>query len=312
MIIKSISQSELKLISLDFNHIYNETEFIELNRSKVESLEYLLFQDHKPRAILILGLNNSIYKSGFSSPFGSFSFVDKSIKIESIFQIIESLTNWVQEKKMNVELVLPPLCYQNNILSQVVNSLNNLNWRAKNLDLNYEFDLADFQKNGYLSNRNNNVRKNIKTAQKNGLEFIELFQSIDKKKAYEIIKLNRIQMNKPLRMTWDDLRATCQIVNSWFFGVYFRNEIIASAIVFQVTEEIVQVIYWGDDREKNLIRPMNFLAMELFDYFKNQNFKKVDIGPSTENSKPNFGLCDFKSSIGCSISLKYTFTNVLY
>ena len=38
------------------------------------------------------------------------------------------------------------------------------------------------------------------------------------------------------------------------------------------------------------------------------NFKNVDIGPSTENSEPNYGLCEFKEGIGCKIVPKYTFS----
>jgi len=37
----------------------------------------------------------------------------------------------------------------------------------------------------------------------------------------------------------------------------------------------------------------------------------IDIGPSTENSIPNYGLCEFKESIGCDISPKYTFYKYL-
>lgn len=39
--------------------------------------------------------------------------------------------------------------------------------------------------------------------------------------------------------------------------------------------------------------------------------KYLDIGPSTENSIPNYGLCDFKESIGCRRSLKYTMVKEL-
>ena len=33
----------------------------------------------------------------------------------------------------------------------------------------------------------------------------------------------------------------------------------------------------------------------------------LDIGPSTENGIPNYGLCEFKESIGCSVTMKYSF-----
>jgi hypothetical protein len=38
-----------------------------------------------------------------------------------------------------------------------------------------------------------------------------------------------------------------------------------------------------------------------------KGMKFVDIGPSTENSIPNYGLCEFKESIGCTVVNKYSF-----
>ena len=32
------------------------------------------------------------------------------------------------------------------------------------------------------------------------------------------------------------------------------------------------------------------------------------MGPSSENSYPNYGLGDFKESIGCKVSMKYSFS----
>jgi hypothetical protein len=33
----------------------------------------------------------------------------------------------------------------------------------------------------------------------------------------------------------------------------------------------------------------------------------VHIGIATENSVPNYGLCEFKESIGCKMAPKYTY-----
>ena len=52
---------------------------------------------------------------------------------------------------------------------------------------------------------------------------------------------------------------------------------------------------------------MNFLAYHVFNFYKKNGIKVIDIGPSTENSIPNHGLCEFKESIGCDISPKHSF-----
>jgi acetyltransferase-like isoleucine patch superfamily enzyme/RimJ/RimL family protein N-acetyltransferase len=58
---------------------------------------------------------------------------------------------------------------------------------------------------------------------------------------------------------------------------------------------------------------MNFLAYKIFEYYSDLNYKFIDLGPSSENSVPNIGLCDFKESIGCDVTLKKKFLyNLVY
>ena len=52
---------------------------------------------------------------------------------------------------------------------------------------------------------------------------------------------------------------------------------------------------------------MNYLAFSLFSYYFDKGLRILDIGPSTENGTPNYGLCEFKENIGCSVTLKYSF-----
>ena len=52
---------------------------------------------------------------------------------------------------------------------------------------------------------------------------------------------------------------------------------------------------------------MNYLAYSLFDYYADNGLRILDIGPSTEDGIPNYGLCEFKESIGCSVTMKYSF-----
>jgi hypothetical protein len=75
-----------------------------------------------------------------------------------------------------------------------------------------------------------------------------------------------------------------------------------------VTPDIVQVIYWGDLPAYSEFKTMNYLSYNIFIYYKKLGVKYVDIGISTELSVPNHGLCEFKESIGCDLSLKFTFS----
>jgi hypothetical protein len=106
-------------------------------------------------------------------------------------------------------------------------------------------------------------------------------------------------------MTWQQVAETAGIISADFFLVKSSQVSIASAIVFHVSETVVQVIYWGELKGYSEMKPMNFTSYKVFEYYKTAGKKVVDIGPSSENSFPNFGLCEFKESIGCRIDPKY-------
>ena len=60
-------------------------------------------------------------------------------------------------------------------------------------------------------------------------------------------------------------------------------------------------------RQYYIQRMRESLAPKVFEYYKAKGYQYVDVGPSTEDSLPNYGLCEFKESIGCDISQKYTY-----
>ena len=53
-------------------------------------------------------------------------------------------------------------------------------------------------------------------------------------------------------------------------------------------------------------KPINALAEFLVTYYTNKGFEYLDIGPSTDQGIPNYGLIDFKESIGCRTDSKVT------
>jgi lipid II:glycine glycyltransferase (peptidoglycan interpeptide bridge formation enzyme) len=108
-------------------------------------------------------------------------------------------------------------------------------------------------------------------------------------------------------MSWEQVKSTVRLIKADFFIVYSEKQLpLASAIVFQISKAVVQVIYWGDLQGYSELKPMNFISYKVFEYYKSSGKKVVDIGPSTEHSMPNYGLCEFKEGIGCRIDPKFT------
>ena len=175
-------------------------------------------------------------------------------------------------------------------------------------DINYSFELDNFNLNTYESMIQRNARRNLRIAMKSGLLFYRCADSAETEEAYDIIATNRESKGYPLRMSKDQLLRTLEIVDHDCFLVKHEDQSIASAIVYRVTDTIAQVIYWGDMPGYSNYKPVNYISYQLLCFYKNLGYRILDIGPSTENGIPNYGLCDFKESIGCVPNAKIRYS----
>ena len=148
--------------------------------------------------------------------------------------------------------------------------------------------------------------RNIGVNKANGEWLIFLDADCDVERAYIVIKRNRQERGFPLRMTLQDVLATRKIINADFFVMSYEGIDVAAAQVFHVAKDIAQVIYWGDLPQYSHLRTMNYFTYKVFEYYSQTNIQILDIGPSTEDGVPNYGLCEFKENIGCEVTLKHT------
>jgi len=308
MEIQEVTFEEFSQIFPSPFHIFGSGEFAKMNIEKADQVFCLVFKDRKYRFGLTGGLRNNGFFTPFSAPHGGFVYLKEDIKIQHIDEAIEVLIQWCKKKKMSfISFTLPPDLYNRNFLTKQVNSLFRNGFYIKDLELNHSFNLSNFN-DDYISFIWQNARKNLKIALSKNLIFKKCDSTEDKETAYEIIKCNRKVRGFPLNMTMEEVKKTMNVIPADFFLVYNdENTPIASAIVFHVAKDIVQVIYWGDIPDYSLLKTMNFLTFHVFEYYKNLGIKIVDIGQSTVDSIPNQGLCDFKESIGCDVSEKRTF-----
>lgn len=302
----SVSNQEYSDLVPSTIHIFNSVEFSEFNKDKVDEVYYLIFKDSKIRLSLVVGIKDKMVKSPFSAPFGGFNFVSDDIKLFQIQEALIALDNWMVEKCFqNIMITLPPFFYNQNYLTKLSNSLLLARYSIHYQDINYQFQTIKADEE-YQNLIWKNARKNLKKSNTFNLAF-EKLENKRGETAYEAIRINRMEKNIPLRMTWDQVRETSKLIPTDFFVVKSEELILAGAIVFYVTPEIVQVIYWGDLPAYSEYKTMNYLSYNIFIYYKKLGVKYVDIGISTEFSVPNHGLCEFKESIGCDLSLKFTF-----
>ena len=292
-------------------HQFNSADFNALNEARCDQLLYLVFKDTKNRLGIIAGVKGSALHTPFSAPFGGFSFIREDISISQIEAGVEALIQFAIDRKYGaIHYTMPPLFYQPGFNNKLLNIMYRKNFQVAAVDLNYEFNLQKFTDN-YEADIWHNARKNLRISVKQGFDFIKCETFETKSAAYGVIKENRSRKGYPLKMTYEQVLKTAEVIPADFFVLKKESEQVAAGIIFHVAPGIVQVIYWGDIPDFANYKPMNFLAYSVFKYYKEQGFKFVDIGPSTEYGIPNHGLCEFKESIGCDISPKFSFIKII-
>ena len=287
-------------------HVYNTVSFAELNRGKAENVLYLSVGDTKPRFGIILGERNGMLLSPFSAPFGSFTMRGKQ-RLEYMDEAAQLLVDYAREQGKGLRIMLPSMIYGEAELSQWVNVFAR-KMPVKFVDLNFQFELQRF--NDYTANIERSARKNLNHALKENFLFekLDAGNKTDVERMYAVISRNRCERGFPLRMALEQVWQTVStVVEADIFVLSHEDNDVAAALVYHVAEGIAQVIYWGDIRDYSVLRPMNMLTFSVFKHYYEQGWRILDIGISTEDGVPNFGLCEFKESIGCTTSLKYCF-----
>ena len=306
MKIVEVEAKEYREIFAKPAHAYNSVEFAQLNSHKAERLHHLVFDDSGARLGIILGERaDGVMYSPFSAPFGGFT-TNRPQQFEYFDMAVELLKEYGAGRDKRIVITLPPDLYDRRQIPLAVNALCR-HAETRFVDVNYHFALSDFEH--YIQNIERNARNKLNHAMKENLIFnkVERGDSDGAARAYGVIRRNREEQGYPLRMTCDEVMRTAEIIPADFFLLSHGGRDIAAAQVFHVAEGICQLIYWGDLREYSGMRPMNLLAYRVFEHYRKQGLSILDIGPSTEDGVPNYGLCSFKKSIGCMASNKFSF-----
>lgn len=287
---------------------FNSGAFNALNEAKCESLHCLLFHDDKLRLGLIAGEQAGCLNSPFSAPYGGFSALDSSLQLSFIESAVQALEAYGAGKGFNsVRLMLPPLFYDQAFLTKVTHVLHRFGWGLECVDLNYYYALARAEKEGPLPKMTYSARRNIRLAKENPFRLVKGTNKDSLLQAFALIKANRDAKGYSLPLDENALLATSAVLPIESFLLYLEETPVAAALVYLASPTVPLVVYWGDLPGYTSYKPMNLLTHELYLHYREAGYACLDTGTAMLGELPNYGLAEFKESVGCVLSPRFLF-----
>lgn len=287
---------------------FNSGAFNALNEAKCEALHCLLFHDGKVRLGLIAGEQAGCLNSPFSAPFGGFSTLDPFLQLPYIESAVQALEGYAAGKGLSsLRLLLPPLFYDHAFLTKVTHVLHRCGWGVERVDLNFYYALARAETEGPLPRMTYSARRNIRLAGEQPFSLVKGKSQADIMQAFALIKANRAVKGYTLSLDENTLLATSAVLAMESFLLYLDHTPVAAALVYMASPTVPQVVYWGDLPGFAAYKPMNLLTYQLYTHYKEAGYAYLDTGTAMLGDAPNYGLVEFKESIGCVISPRLSF-----
>ena len=250
-----------------------------------------------------LGNKDATLFSPFSAPFGGFWPLTNDVSLSDYTSLAQDLREFLGENDLaGCHLTLPPACYGNEAVSRQMHGFLGAGFSVDYVDVNHSLDLT---KEDFSSGLRRGGRRSLRNAESQNLVFVEAGTEPERRRAYNVIQTNRRQKDNPMHLSYDDLLEVRDIAEVTFFLITKDDEDVAGAVVYAISPGIMQVVYWGHDVNFNELNPIHFLASNLFRIYQG-TASVLDIGPSSSHGVADDGLCQFKESIGCSTTLKFS------
>lgn len=312
---KRIEPDEYKALVPERAVFFNEPDFTELNKNKVDEVYYLLLmRENSARFGLIAGRVGTEMRTPFSAPYSYPVAIIAESKQEAIDVALEVFEEYCIEQGIeSVRFIFPPLFYDEHLLSGWVSAFYRGGYAISNLDINYALNLEklNVDEEAYGNLITQKGRKGLRRAERSGLEICKCESKEDYKSAYEIIQIGHEAKGFPVKLSFEQLMSTLKLVEHDVFIVKKDGVGIVGEILYRINDKIVQGIYTGTHPDYMSCNGMNLLTWHTIKFYGDLGYKILDKAISTEDSQPNYGLCNFKESVGCERSLKYTFRKEL-
>ena len=143
-------------------------------------------------------------------------------------------------------------------------------------------------------------RKIVRRLKKDGCEV--RFEDSVSKEGYDLLARNRARRNVKLSLSFNDLKKQSEMLPEYFlFASCFNTErvLIAYSVCVKLRDDLLYVLYWGEEFEKRAKSPVVLLCHELVEYSLSNGLRYLDVGISSVDGEVDLNLFGFKQRLGC-------------
>lgn len=246
--------------------------------------------------------DEGLWRSPSRGTFAGFAFEPK-LKIKDLIAFYYAVEATLREQGAKLIEVLPaPMSHDPIAFSNQVYLLRTCGYEMARCDLNQSMEI---DARSLLARMSYGNQKRLRKCQREGLIGKQLPLSA-LSGVYENLVANRSGKGHVLSMTLLQLQSMVETfpTSVVLFGCQDGSNLAATAFCLRLSAAVLYVFYWGDRPGYESYSPVVSVANAIYSYAQEQQMKLIDVGTSTLDCEPNFGLLDFKRGLGFTESLK--------
>lgn len=290
-------------IGADFNGLFQTAEFFRLHAG-----DYGHYFEWASNAKVLSSVHftpmgaDGLWRSPARGTFAGFATQD-GIYHKELFAFYDAVELALRGRGAKQLEVLPaPMAHDPNAFSNQLYLLRTCGYEVTHCDLNQSLEvdaraLSDRMTYGNL--------KRLRKCQREGLigERLPLSALPD---VYETISANRLSKGHSMSMSFNDVQVMANTFPDAvvLFGCRDQKSLAAAGLCLRLSSAVLYVFYWGDRPGYESFSPVVSVANAIYSYAQDEQIRLVDVGTSTLDRSPNFGLLAFKRGLGFCESLK--------
>ena len=292
--------------------IFNSRRFFDMHCSGRKAF-YLAMQDETNSTLqAVVHLTESSegdFRSPFRGTYGGFEFSRNDIGfIERAVHEAEKTA--LEHGARKLTFTQSPSAHSPDLAACCFNVFHRSGYCISGQELNHSISVTNEPMMDRINRAN---QKRWRKCEREGFVFAEESDTEGFQRVYDTISRNRASKGYKVSMS---LEALIEMRENFpgkihFFSCTHQDNVAAAAVCMAIRSDIFYVFYWGDEPGYEQFSPVAYLAERIYSYAMKNGFKILDVGTSTLQGIPNYGLINFKEALGFQPSLKLTFSKEL-